>query len=59
MSMGRGSAVLIAVAVLCLVAHFESADAATYKVGGPGGWTFNVASWPRRKTFRAGDVLGK
>ncbi|KAB1207030.1 Basic blue protein [Morella rubra] len=33
------------------------ADAATYTVGDAGGWTFNVAGWPKGKRFRAGDVL--
>ncbi|KAH7835421.1 hypothetical protein Vadar_026037 [Vaccinium darrowii] len=59
-SQGRGSAaVAAAVAVVCLllVLNFEVAQAATYKVGGANGWTFNVVSWPKGKRFRAGDTL--
>ncbi|CAK9151192.1 unnamed protein product [Ilex paraguariensis] len=58
MSQGRGSAILGAAMVLCLlVLHCEVAQAATYTVGGAGGWTFNTDSWPRGKRFRAGDIL--
>ncbi|MGI4370260.1 hypothetical protein ACR2V4_27080, partial [Klebsiella pneumoniae] len=59
MSQGRGSAVMAAAAVLCLlmVLNSEVAQAATYKVGGAGGWAFNVAGWPKGKNFKAGDVL--
>ncbi|KAH6787638.1 plantacyanin [Perilla frutescens var. hirtella] len=35
----------------------EMAEAATYTVGGSGGWTFNVVGWPKGKTFKAGDTL--
>lgn len=59
---GRGSAVVAAaVAVVCLllVLNFELAEAATYKVGGSNGWTFNVVGWPKGKRFRAGDTLGE
>lgn len=62
MSGGRGSALVVGVVVLAAVAvvfHCEVAEAATYKVGGTGGWTFNVAGWPKGKRFRAGDTLGK
>ncbi|XP_031492990.1 basic blue protein-like [Nymphaea colorata] len=54
--MGRGCALLV-VAVLCFLSHFEGACGATYVVGDRRGWTFNVANWPDRKIFRAGDVL--
>jgi hypothetical protein len=37
----------------------QSANAATYTVGGPGGWTFNTDTWSNGKKFRAGDVLSK
>ncbi|GFY89334.1 hypothetical protein Acr_06g0012740 [Actinidia rufa] len=59
MSKGRGSAVVAAAAAVCLLMLLTSevAQAATYKVGGAGGWTFNVAGWPKGKRFRAGDVL--
>ncbi|XP_051146529.1 basic blue protein-like [Andrographis paniculata] len=61
MSEGRGSALvfgLAAVMVAAIVAgHFPAAEAATYTVGGARGWTFNVASWPNGKRFRAGDIL--
>ncbi|KAL2491027.1 Basic blue protein [Abeliophyllum distichum] len=59
MSQGRGSAVFATTMVLCLVVlfHFEVAEAATYVVGGGGGWTFNVDSWPNGKRFKAGDTL--
>ncbi|KAM7478906.1 hypothetical protein LguiA_027119 [Lonicera macranthoides] len=58
MSQGRGSAVA-AVMMVCLVValHYEVVEAATYTVGGAGGWTFNVATWPKGKRFRAGDTL--
>ncbi|KAJ0781098.1 putative Phytocyanin domain, cupredoxin [Helianthus annuus] len=59
MAQGRGSAV-VATAVLCLLAvslHCEVAEAATYVVGGRGGWSFNVSGWSRGKKFKAGDVL--
>ena len=59
MAQGRGSVVALGLALLCLLIHSEVAEAATYVVGGNSGWTFNVASWPRGKSFRAGDVLGK
>ncbi|KAJ4717016.1 basic blue protein-like [Melia azedarach] len=57
---GRGSAILMVAATLVvglLVLHCEMAEAATYTVGGRGGWTFNVAGWPKGKTFKAGDIL--
>ncbi|XP_009403746.2 basic blue protein-like [Musa acuminata AAA Group] len=57
MAQGRGSVVALGLALLCLLIHSEVAEAATYVVGGNSGWTFNVASWPRGKSFRAGDVL--
>ncbi len=58
MSQGRGSAVAaVMVLGLVVVLHCEVAQAATYTVGGPGGWTFNVVGWPKGKQFRAGDTL--
>ncbi|KAH8520731.1 hypothetical protein POPTR_001G209300v4 [Populus trichocarpa] len=59
MVQGRGSAMVATVAVmLCmLLLHFDMAHAATYTVGGPGGWTFNVSGWPKGKSFKAGDIL--
>ncbi|KAI3445660.1 hypothetical protein Pfo_002325 [Paulownia fortunei] len=60
MSQGRGSAVVVAMVVIVgmvVVFHCEVAEAATYTVGGSGGWTFNVATWPKGKRFRAGDTL--
>jgi len=63
MFQGRGSAlslVLVTViSLLCLLVLVERANAATYTVGGPGGWTFNTDTWPSGKRFRAGDVLSK
>ena len=62
MSLGRGSAsqaMVMVVVLLCLLVQFEHVHAATYTVGGSGGWTFNTDSWPKGKRFRAGDVLGK
>ncbi|KAG2705280.1 hypothetical protein I3760_05G044300 [Carya illinoinensis] len=58
MARGRGSAMVVTM-LLCmlLLLHSEMAHAATYTVGGPGGWTFNVSGWPRGKRFRAGDIL--
>ncbi|CAL9178412.1 chemocyanin-like [Musa acuminata AAA Group] len=57
MAQGRGSAVALGLALLCLLIHSEIADAATYVVGDSGGWTFNVVGWPSGKRFRPGDVL--
>ncbi|XP_073043038.1 basic blue protein-like [Primulina eburnea] len=59
---GRGSAsivLMVAVVVVgvAVVFHGQVAEAATYSVGGGGGWTFNVAGWPRGKNFKAGDKL--
>ncbi|KAI3972863.1 hypothetical protein MKX01_019521 [Papaver californicum] len=58
MAMGRGSAATVSVLILCLlVLQTEMAQSVTYSVGGAGGWTFNTASWPAGKRFKAGDVL--
>ncbi|KAL2339696.1 hypothetical protein Fmac_007636 [Flemingia macrophylla] len=62
MSQGRSSAslpmvVVTVTSVLCVLVLVEHANAATYTVGGPSGWTFNTDSWPKGKRFRAGDVL--
>ncbi|KAK3001586.1 hypothetical protein RJ639_022437 [Escallonia herrerae] len=58
MSQGRGSAVAtLMVMSLLVLLHCEVAEAATYTVGGAGGWTFNVVGWPKGKSFRAGDIL--
>ncbi|XP_022942619.1 basic blue protein-like [Cucurbita moschata] len=58
MAQGRGSAAMGAVMVCLLVLQFSAmAHAAVYTVGGAQGWTFNVASWPKGKRFRAGDTL--
>lgn len=57
---GRGSAGTIGVVVvLCLMVQLGCSNAATYKVGESGGWSFNTDSWPNGKQFRAGDVLCK
>ncbi|KAK7318724.1 hypothetical protein RJT34_03430 [Clitoria ternatea] len=53
--MGRGSAIVLLVCFLVL--HSEMARAATYTVGGRGGWTFNTVAWPNGKRFRTGDTL--
>lgn len=50
---------LVLIMVCVLVLEMEGANAATYTVGGPGGWTFNTDSWPKGKRFRAGDVLSE
>ncbi|KAJ6391776.1 hypothetical protein OIU77_025688 [Salix suchowensis] len=60
MVQGRGSADLVLVnmaAVLCLMVLAGHVHAATYTVGGSGGWTLNVDSWPKGKRFKAGDTL--
>ncbi|CAL9055329.1 chemocyanin-like [Musa acuminata AAA Group] len=57
MAQGRGSAVAMGLALLCLLVHSEVARAATFVVGDSGGWTFSTAGWPSGKRFRAGDVL--
>ncbi|CAL9019913.1 unnamed protein product [Prunus brigantina] len=55
---GRGSAGTIGVVVvLCLMVQLGCSNAATYRVGESGGWSFNTDSWPNGKQFRAGDVL--
>lgn len=62
MGQGRGSArptMVVGVAILCLLALTHSTFAAIYTVGAGGGWTYNVQSWPRGKSFKAGDILGK
>ncbi|KAL4319108.1 hypothetical protein GQ457_18G019480 [Hibiscus cannabinus] len=58
MARGRCSA-MAATVLLCLLLplHFESAQTATFTVGGSGGWTFNAAAWPKGKSFSAGDTL--
>lgn len=55
MALGRGSALVLLVCFFVLNSEF--AHAATYTVGGPGGWTFNTVGWPKGKRFRAGDTL--
>ncbi|CAJ2677192.1 basic blue protein-like [Trifolium pratense] len=55
MALGRGSALVLLVCFFVL--HSELAHAATYTVGGAGGWTFNTVGWPQGKRFRAGDTL--
>ncbi|GFY85438.1 plantacyanin [Actinidia rufa] len=60
MSQGSGSAstaMVIAIILLCLLIHTVPSHGATYTVGGPGGWTFNLSNWPKGKSFNAGDVL--
>ncbi|EEF42037.1 basic blue protein [Ricinus communis] len=60
MAQGRGSAnlaIATVVALLCLLTLTKQVRAATYTVGGSGGWTFNVDSWPKGKRFKAGDTL--
>ncbi|XP_022983409.1 basic blue protein-like [Cucurbita maxima] len=58
MAQGRGSAVVGALIVCLLVLQFSAmARAAVYTVGGAQGWSFNVASWPKGKRFRAGDTF--
>ncbi|KAI5356160.1 hypothetical protein L3X38_009055 [Prunus dulcis] len=60
MGQGRGSAGVGVVLVMCLsllLLQCEWAEARSYTVGDAGGWTFNVAGWPKGKSFRAGDVL--
>ncbi|CAI0395852.1 unnamed protein product [Linum tenue] len=60
MAQGRSSAAMATMAVLLLLqlTHpSKQAYATTYLVGGSGGWTFNLDSWPKGKTFKAGDTL--
>ncbi|XP_057531746.1 basic blue protein-like [Amaranthus tricolor] len=60
MGQGSGSARLglaIGVTILSLFALTNPILAATYTVGGAGGWTFNVNNWPNGKSFKPGDVL--
>ena len=58
MAQGRGSATTRCLAVGGLLAAcllLGAADAATHSVV----WSFNADTWPRGKSFRAGDVLGE
>ncbi|KAJ4750824.1 Basic blue-like protein [Rhynchospora pubera] len=61
MAMGRGSANKVTIAFGLVFLFFllgsEVVNAATYTVGDGGGWSFNSGSWPKGKSFRAGDVL--
>ncbi|KAL3814468.1 hypothetical protein ACJIZ3_015736 [Penstemon smallii] len=59
MAQGRGSALLVAMVmvVVVVVFHCGVVQAATFKVGDGGGWTFNMVAWPNGKRFRAGDTL--
>jgi hypothetical protein len=62
MTEGRGSAsmnMVTVISLLCLLFLAESANAASYTVGGPGGWTYKTDTWPNGKKFKAGDVLSK
>ena len=58
---GSGGVVVLAAAlVLCVLLHeAQVAESAVFTVGDRGGWSFNTASWPSGKRFRAGDVLGQ
>lgn len=58
MGEGRGSAIAVGMMIVGMVMVSQVAEAATYTVGDAGGWTFNVAAWPKGKRFRAGDTLG-
>ena len=49
---------VVMVCMLLMLQYSHMAHAAVYTVGGAQGWTFNVASWPKGKRFRAGDTLG-
>ncbi|KAK8510573.1 hypothetical protein V6N13_110085 [Hibiscus sabdariffa] len=60
MAQGSGSASLAKLRVallICRMVFSGTIDAATYTVGGSGGWTFNMVTWPQGKRFRAGDTL--
>ncbi|KAL0917340.1 hypothetical protein M5K25_012395 [Dendrobium thyrsiflorum] len=61
MAQGRdsaGKAMAFGLALLFLMLlHSELAESAVYTVGNPNGWTFNTVSWPKGKSFHAGDVL--
>ena len=56
---GNSGAAAVALVLLCVLLHGEVAESAVYTVGDRGGWSFNTASWPSGKRFRAGDVLGE
>ena len=56
---GSSGAAAVALILLCVLLHGEVAESAVYTVGDRGGWSFNTASWPSGKRFRAGDVLGE
>ncbi|XP_031255991.1 basic blue protein-like [Pistacia vera] len=56
---GSGSAAFGIVMACLLLLHSELSEATTYTVGNSdsNGWTYNVANWPKGKSFKAGDVL--
>ncbi|XP_057803874.1 basic blue protein-like [Salvia miltiorrhiza] len=57
MAKGRGSAIVVAMVIMGMLMLPQVAEAASYVVGGAGGWTFNVDAWPKGKRFKAGDTL--
>ncbi|KAE8714317.1 Basic blue protein [Hibiscus syriacus] len=60
MAQGSGSsnqAKFMVPLLLWFLVFSETVDATTYTVGGSDGWTFNTATWPRGKHFKAGDKL--
>ncbi|XP_044488859.1 basic blue protein-like [Mangifera indica] len=59
MVQGSGSATVGIVLVFLLLLQTEVSEATTYTVGysDTNGWTYNVAKWPKGKSFKAGDVL--
>lgn len=61
MSQGKGSvciAMIMLVALLCLLLHPALIHASTYAVGDSRGWNFGVENWPNGTTFYVGDVIG-
>ncbi|KAI3445659.1 hypothetical protein Pfo_002324 [Paulownia fortunei] len=57
MSEEKGNAMLVAILLLGLLLHSNTAHSASYTVGDSSGWTFNVAGWENGKSFQTGDTL--
>ncbi|XP_072991940.1 basic blue protein-like [Typha latifolia] len=57
MAMGSGSAGQGTALILILLCFLLRAESAKFTVGDSSGWSFGASSWPKGKSFMAGDVL--
>ena len=55
--LARRSSLGVSLLCFCLVLHIEVSTSATFHVGDSGGWILGVESWPKGKSFKAGDKL--